>query len=45
LVVYAGLGLLMPKGRPDVDDLVDSLITDPAETAGATVGRRVTALD
>ena len=32
LVVYVGLGLLMPERRPDVDDLLESLNTDPVET-------------
>jgi Na+/proline symporter len=32
LVVYVGLGLLLPERRPEVDELVDSLNTDPAET-------------
>ncbi|MET9310635.1 sodium:solute symporter family protein [Kribbella sp. NPDC003505] len=32
LVVYVGLGLLLPEGRAEVDELVDSLNTDPDET-------------
>ncbi len=32
LVVYVGLGLLVPERRPDVDELVDSLNSDPDET-------------
>ena len=31
LVVYVGLGLLLPENRPEVDKLIDSLNTDPAE--------------
>lgn len=31
LVVYVGLGLLLPENRPDVDELLDSLNTDPEE--------------
>ncbi|TDW75249.1 hypothetical protein [Kribbella pratensis] len=33
LVVYIGLGVLLPENRSEVDDLVDSLNTDPDETA------------
>ena len=33
LVVYIGLGVLPPENRSEVDDLVDSLNTDPDETA------------
>ncbi|MGW1345546.1 sodium:solute symporter family protein [Kribbella sp. NPDC002412] len=32
LVVYVGLGLLLPERRPEVDELVDSLNSDPDET-------------
>jgi len=32
LVVYVGLGLLLPESRADVDELVESLNTDPDET-------------
>jgi len=31
LVVYVGLGLLLPENRPEVDELLDSLNTDPEE--------------
>ncbi|TCO45089.1 hypothetical protein EV646_109264 [Kribbella antiqua] len=31
LVVYVGLGLLLPERRPEVDELVASLNTDPDE--------------
>jgi hypothetical protein len=30
--VYVGLGLLLPERRESVDDLLDSLNTDPVET-------------
>jgi Na+/proline symporter len=32
LVVYVGLGLLLPERRTEVDELVDSLNSDPDET-------------
>jgi hypothetical protein len=32
LVVYVGLGLLLPERCSDVDELVDSLNSDPGET-------------
>jgi hypothetical protein len=32
VVVYVGLGLLLPERRSDVDELVDSLNSDPDET-------------
>lgn len=32
LVVYVGLGLLLPERRPEVDELVGSLNSDPVET-------------
>jgi len=32
LVVYVGLGLLLPERRTEVDELVDSLNRDPGET-------------
>jgi hypothetical protein len=32
LVVYVGLGLILPERRPEVDELVDSLNSDPDET-------------
>ncbi|MGZ0147337.1 sodium:solute symporter family protein [Kribbella sp. WER1] len=39
LVVYAGLGLLAPEHRRDVDELVDSLNTDPEVTARPAAAR------
>ncbi|WP_406046757.1 hypothetical protein [Kribbella sp. NBC_00889] len=33
LVVYVGLGLLLPERRPEVDELVTSLDTDPDDVA------------
>ncbi|MFI6831305.1 hypothetical protein ACIBG5_29675 [Kribbella sp. NPDC050241] len=33
LVVYVGLGLLLPERRPEVDDMVASLDTDPDDVA------------
>jgi Na+/proline symporter len=39
LVVYVGLGLLLPERRADVDDLLDSLNTDPAELDEVTARR------
>jgi hypothetical protein len=33
LVVYVGLGLLAPENRASVDELVDSLNTDPDEVS------------
>ncbi|MEU4602242.1 hypothetical protein AB0F43_04595 [Kribbella sp. NPDC023972] len=32
LLVYVGLGLLLPERRPEVDELVNSLNSDPDET-------------
>jgi hypothetical protein len=43
LVVYVGLGLLMPERRADVDELVDSLNDDSDET-GDVAARRVSAV-
>ncbi|TCM43507.1 hypothetical protein [Kribbella sp. VKM Ac-2568] len=36
LVVYVGLGLLLPERRADVDDLLGSLNTDSVETDEVT---------
>lgn len=36
LVVYVGLGLLAPEHRADVDELVESLNTDPDEVPART---------
>jgi Na+/proline symporter len=36
LVVYVGLGLIAPENRTDVDELVDSLNTDPGEVPART---------
>jgi hypothetical protein len=43
LVVYVGLGLLLPERRRGVDALVASLNTDPAET-DEVAARRAAAL-
>ncbi|TWD82887.1 Na+/proline symporter [Kribbella amoyensis] len=43
LVVYVGLGLLLPERRADVDELVDSLNSDPDET-DEVLARRTAAL-
>jgi Na+/proline symporter len=32
LIVYVGLGLLLPERRPEVDELLESLNHDPDET-------------
>ena len=39
LLVYVGLGLLLPERRADVDDLLGSLNTDPVETEEVTARR------
>ena len=39
LVVYVGLGLLLPERRSDVDDLIGSLNTDSVETDEVTARR------
>ncbi|MFD7157778.1 sodium:solute symporter family protein [Kribbella sp. NPDC059898] len=39
LLVYVGLGLLAPEHRSEVDELVDSLNTDPEVTAHAAAAR------
>jgi hypothetical protein len=39
LVVYVGLGLLLPERRADVDDLLDSLNTDAVQTDDVTARR------
>ncbi|GAA1598429.1 Na+:solute symporter [Kribbella sancticallisti] len=44
LVVYVGLGLLLPERRPEVDELLDSLNTDPDET-DEVLARRAAAVN
>jgi hypothetical protein len=39
LVVYVGLGLLLPEHRAEVDDLLDSLNHDPVELDEVPTGR------
>ena len=43
LVVYVGLGLLLPERRADVDELVESLNTDPTDKDPVTTGRAAVA--
>ncbi|WP_405057315.1 Na+:solute symporter [Kribbella sp. NBC_01505] len=43
LVIFVGLGLLLPERKDDVDTLLDSLNTDPDETA-EVASRRAAAL-
>jgi Na+/proline symporter len=43
LVVYVGLGLLMPERRESVDELLDSLNSDPVET-DEVLARRTAAI-
>ncbi|WBQ03172.1 sodium:solute symporter family protein [Kribbella sp. CA-293567] len=43
LVVYVGLGLLMPERRESVDELLESLNTDPDES-DEVLARRATAI-
>lgn len=44
LVVYVGLGLLLPERRESVDELLDSLNSDPAET-DEVLARRAAAVN